>query len=161
MAVIPTKRLALEVSASAGLVIVSAFLPWGAVDFSKMPAPFGTEMGDGFNQMIASFGTVPVTVWNGHANIGGLKLPNVLTVLVAIASTVAAWLKVISVWNARTAFFTALAAYGLGHSCYVLVNLIASAEGSAGVGVLLSTLGFTWMLFAVLRRGQPKEPQID
>jgi hypothetical protein len=161
MTTIPTKRLALEVSASAGLVIVAAFLPWGEVDFSKMPAPFGAEMGDGFNQMIASFGTVPVTVWNGHADIGGLKLPNVLVVLAAIAGTVAAWLKAISVWNARTAVFTAFAAYGLAHSCYVLVNLVVSAEGSAGFGVFLSTLGFTWMLFAVLRREKPRKPGIE
>lgn len=147
-----TKRRALEVSASTALVIVAAFVPWGEVDFRKMPAPAGGDLGQGLHLAMASFGTVPVTVGNGHADIGLMKLPNALVVFAAIAALVVSWLKVSCVCNVPTATVVWLAAYGLAHSAYVLTNLVIAAEGSPGPGVFLSVIGFAWMLVAAVRR---------
>ena len=153
-----TKRRALEVSGSTALVIAAAFVPWGEVDFTKTRSPFEGELGEGLNQMMMSFGTVPVTVGNGHADIGLMKLPNALVVLAAIAALVLSWFKATCVWNVPTATVISLAMYGLAHSAYVLINLVIAPEGSPGFGVFLSAIGFAWMLVAALRRDRSSEP---
>jgi hypothetical protein len=149
------KRRALEVSAAAGLVFVASFLPWGVVEFSKLPTPASGELGDAFHQMLAKLGAIPVTAWNGYASIAGLKVPNLLVLLAAVTPALAIWLKAASNWKLGAAFLAVCAGYGLAHASLVFVTLHMSEEGSPRIGVVLTALAFGWMLLALLR----SEPQ--
>ena len=153
------KRVSFEITAAFALVLVAAFLPWAQVDLSKMLAPVSDELDetfngvdDTFNQMFSPLGILTLTVWNGHAGIGALHLPNWLVLIAAVVATLAFWLSTLSGWQVRSAVSISCAGYGLAHCSYVLVNLLLMAEGSTEIGIFLATLGFAWMLFALVRR---------
>jgi hypothetical protein len=153
----PKKRQAIEVAAAAVIVLVAGFLPWGEVDFRRMtvPADIGGGMGEALAQMVAAFGVVPVTLWNGHADLGGIKLPNVLVLFAALAASLVTWLRAASVGSVPARVAPALAGYGLAHSTFVMMNLGLSAEGSVRIGVVVTSLAFVWMVLALLRRSKP------
>jgi hypothetical protein len=144
------------------ILLVSAFLPWGVVDLRKMfeSLTAGNGAGEGISQLIAAIGVVPVSAWNGHASMFGLKVPNFVVPACGLAVTIIVWVKLLSGYYRPGIASSLLAAYGFVHSGWLWIDLATSAEGSPRIGVMLSTLAFGWMLIALLvcrewRGGQP------
>jgi hypothetical protein len=146
-------KSAIGITIAAVLIFAAAFMPWGEIRGTpKIHSPFQGDFPFGGSPFQGMQMTITVTGWNGNITLGGLKLPNWLVVLAAAGVTTLCWLKASSVWDAPPAVLFALAAYGLLHAGFALVALIASDEGSAGVGGFLTALGFIGILVILVQQ---------
>jgi hypothetical protein len=148
----PSRNTAIAATIATALIIAASFMPWGelrgAIDIQS---PFGDDfrfMNDALNAQFA----VTVTAWNGTLTLGGLKLPNWLVVVAAVAVAAFCWLKATGTWPAPRWLSLLLVAYGVLHTLFF--TLTVAFNGTAGVGALLTILGFIALLVILLRDPQ-------
>jgi hypothetical protein len=156
-------KTAIGVSIAAVIVFAAAFMPWGEITTTisagmNMNSPFGngspmggdSPFGDnspfGGSAVASQQVTVTMTGWNGHLNLGGLKIPNWIVVLVAAGLVALAWVRATAVWPAPAALLLPLAGYGAAHGCVLAIMLIVGEKSSAGIGSLLTGAAFIAML---------------
>lgn len=148
------RNVAISVTIAAVIVFVASFLPWGELRGELSPSglnPFG------FNPFEGITVEVSVDAWDSHMSLAGLKLPNGLVVIVAIASAALVWLGATGAWSAPTGALVALGVYGVFHSLWVLGLLLFSNEGTPGIGLILTALAMLYLLISTLRmRGAPR-----
>ena len=145
MAASPSAKRAIGVSIAAAVVFIGAFLPWGEVSAGPtLDLPGGSAHLPLFS--------ATMTGWNGHITVLGMKIPNWLVVVVAVAAAGLCWLRTMDVWPVSTTIPAVLAGYGLLHAGWVVVVLGASGRGSVGIGAIVVALAFVGMLVAVLKQ---------
>jgi hypothetical protein len=158
------KNLAIGVTIAAVVIFAASFMPWRTirVRVGRGPATLNLPLPkdrDPLPDEVASveFG-VRVTGWNGNMLLGGLELPNWLVVVAAIGVATLCWLKVTSVWAAPPALLFGLTGYGLFHAGGFLVWLLTSDKRSAGMGSLLTVIGFAGIMVALVRHARAAKP---
>ncbi len=130
------------------LIVVAGFLPWGQI--RGAPASPVPLISDAFEGM-----AITITVWNGSISLGGLDLPNWLTVVAAFAVVGAYWLRELAVLAVPVALMVVIAAYGILHTLFAVTILTLSDEGSPGTGAVLSALFFVGMIVLLIRSRGP------
>ena len=152
-------KCAIGVTVSTAVVFAAAFMPWGEVSgTATIQSLFGDGSPFGDSPFQGMQLTLTMTGWNGSISPGGLELPNWLVLLGAIAVTALCWLKACSVWEAPAVVPFALAAYGLIHAAFLLVTLMSSDRGSAGVGSFLTVVAFLGILCLLIQQVHGPRP---
>lgn len=137
------RNRAVGVTIAAVVIVVASFLPWGEIRGGADTLSGAIFQGLGLS--------LTVTAWNGHITLLGIKLPNWLVVVTAVAAAALVWIRAAKAWEPPHALLYALAGYGLFHSAWVLLVLMFSNEGSAGIGSLATAAAFVGMLVALRR----------
>jgi hypothetical protein len=145
-----TTRWSVGLLAACAVVVVASFLPWGSipatVNFGDMPLPIPI-----FNDV-----RLTVTAWNGHLTLPGVKLPNWLVVVGAVAIAAFHSLAVSSVWRAHPLVSVGLAAYGVLHPLALAVSLLGN-KGTIEIGLIATLTAYVAALVILikgLRRGR-------
>jgi hypothetical protein len=135
----------LGVAASAALVLLAAFLPWGTVEatvrgrYGADPAP-PVRVG------------VPVDAWNGHVSYCGIPVENRVVVVAAAGAAVTSWLRASVGRNVPPWIPLLLALGGLVHALIFLALLIDPRAGTIGLGSVLTAGAFSLMGVVLLRQ---------
>ncbi|SET00452.1 hypothetical protein [Anaerobranca gottschalkii] len=127
------------------VVIIASFMPWGSVVASL---GFGEFPFDEF------FGRHEITLngWNSSFNLWGLSIPNWLLSVIAAAIVLFLFID----FNSKLR--KGLAIYGIIHS--LLFSIIIIFEGTIGIGLILTFLAFTGIMF-YLRKVEVSNSNLD
>lgn len=146
-----TRECAVAITIAAVGVLVAAFLPWGEI----RGTPTFSVATPGVPDFPAALGGMTVTEtltgWNGNTTLAGVTIPNSFTFVLAVATVAATWLRATRVWTAPRMLAPAMAAFGLIQSLCTLATLAFAPGGSVGIGVVLVSCAFAWMLANCLR----------
>lgn len=122
------------------LVFVAAFMAWGS--FRAVPN-LGAPLPDGVTPPEMTF---DITGWNGHLDLFGLRLPNWLVVVAALAVGVMGWLRTSGTAEPPSGLAVTLCAYCALHSLIMNAILALGRQGAVGVGGVITTLASIGML---------------
>lgn len=143
------RNFAIGVTIAAVVILIASFLPWGTIrgdlTIPGLPAP-------GNGPLVPKMGVfVELTAWNSNATLGKLSLPNWLVAIAAAGVAILVWLKVTAVWASPAVLTFGLAGYGLLQSGSFVGVLLQSNNATAGVGGLLTVVGFVGLVAALIR----------
>lgn len=133
------QRCSTEISVAALVVLISSGLPWGVL---SGPAPpvllIGKEL------------SVILNAWNSHIRLFGIQFPNLFPLLEAILLVVLAWCRTSGSWGAPRKLLLSVTLLGL-YQVLRFLWAVGASGGVAGIGAILTTAAFVWMLAAIVR----------
>ena len=135
------------------VMIVASFLSWGSFEGAltfDSPAAEAMMRDSGFTAPTMTF---ELSGWNGYVNLGPIKFPNWLVVVVAVAVALLAFSRAAGIWPAPKALMVVLAAYSIGHVGFLSFMMLLN--GSVGLGALVTLVGGFALLTMTLRLGRP------
>lgn len=133
------QRCSTEISFAALAVLISSWLPWGVL---SGPAPpvllIGKEL------------SVILDAWNSHIRLFGIQFPNSFPLLEAALLVVLAWCRTSGAWSAPRKLLLSVTFLGL-YQVLRFLWAVGASGGVAGIGAILTTASFVWMLVAIVR----------
>jgi len=134
-------------------VLVASFMTWGTIQATPSISVSGLP---GSNETMPNlFGGMTMTMefngWNGSTTFLGMSSPNWLPVILALLVSAIVWLDQSDAWKPPKLLAPVMSGIGLLQLLALLTVLLLSGKGAIGLGLILATVMFVFLLSKTIR----------